>query len=79
MCRDTFGSRTDVEFLVAREPSLLRCAASPEQMAEVVRNVERLLPVKDSIGFIISNPGLVLNMDSSSLPSAVDGDLTRED
>jgi len=30
ICRTAFGERTDVDFLVAREPKLVRLASSPE-------------------------------------------------
>lgn len=68
-----------MEFLVSREPSLLRCASGRQQIQSLLDNVRRLLPVQDPISFVISNPGLVLDMEASNLPSAIDGDLTRDD
>ena len=76
-CSDTFSDRTDVEFLVAREPALLLIAASPADVTELLDNVKRLLPVGDPINFFISNPGLVMDMEASRLPSAIDRDLTE--
>lgn len=63
---------------MSREPNLLHCASSQEQLDGLLATVKRLLPVKDPVSFVISNPGLVLDMDSSNLPSAIDGDLTQE-
>ena len=79
VCRDSFGDRTDIEFLVAREPNLLKFAKSKEAVDDLLEQVGRMLPVKDAKGFVISNPGLVLDMESSNLPSAMDGDLTQPD
>lgn len=78
LCRHSFGDRTDVEFLVAREPNLLRFAKDRGTVEKLLEDVNRMLPVKDAVGFVISNPGLVLDMDASNLPSAIDGDLTQD-
>lgn len=78
-CRSKFGDRTDVEFLVAREPSMLNVASSTEAVQKLVDNVKRLLPIEDPVGFVIGNPSLVLDMDTGNLPSAIDGDLTQTD
>ena len=63
---------------MAREPNLLRYAASEQAVDTLLQRVERMLPVGDPVGFVISNPGLVLDMDASNLPSAIDGDLTQD-
>lgn len=56
----------------------MRFAQSKEAVEKLLADVERMLPVKDARGFVISNPGLVLDMDASNLPSAMDGDLTQD-
>lgn len=63
---------------MAREPNLLRFAKSQQAVEGLLSDVKRLLPVKDAVGFVISNPGLVLDMEASNLPSAMDGDLTQD-
>lgn len=77
--RSAFGDRTDVEFLVAREPNMLNVATSGDNVQKLVENVKRLLPIEDPVGFVIGNPSLVLDMDTGNLPSAIDGDLTQTD
>ena len=77
--RSIFGDRTDVEFLVAREPNLIKIATSREAIEKLFDNVRRLLPVADPVNFVISNPSMVLDMDTGNLPSAIDGDLTQLD
>lgn len=72
--RTAFGERTDVDFLVAREPKLVRLASSPEAIKALLAYVERL-PVSDPLGFVINNPSIVLDMDAHGLPSAIDGNL----
>lgn len=64
---------------MAREPNLLQCASSEQRIQSLLDNVKRLLPVDDPLSFVISNPGLVLDMDASNLPSAIDGDLMQDD
>lgn len=66
-----------MEFLIAREPNLLKVAQDEQSIESLLQNVKRLLPVADSIGFVIGNPSMVLDMDTGNLPSAIDGDLTQ--
>ena len=63
---------------MAREPNLLRYATSEQAVDTLLERVEQLLPFGDPVGFVICNPGLVLDMDASDLPSAIDGDLTQD-
>ncbi len=66
-----------MEFLVSREPNLIKIATSKEAIQKLLDNVRRLLPVTDPISFVINNPSMVLDMDTGNLPSAIDGDLTQ--
>ena len=63
-----------MEAIVAREPALLSA-----NIAGVLSEMKRLMPgQKDPIGFLASNPRLVLDMQSAGLPSTIDGDLTQD-
>jgi hypothetical protein len=59
----------DVEELVAREPNLLLA-----DVGALLGEVARLMPGRDAVAFLADNPRMVLDMDSSGLPSSLETD-----
>lgn len=55
----------DVEALLDREPLLLRA-----NIQAVLSDIQRLLPGKDPVKVLVSDPGIVLDMNTAGMPSA---------